>query len=125
MTAGRCSASTLRQREAWRGRSARRNYLKKQSLGRIVIADVPHEQLIRFVLAQGLTARPRGRELRFKEAAAALDVWLRELLTTGCSRVTIKKLLLGAAGDVLEDDTATEKETIRDASSIEKTHYRR
>lgn len=93
------------KREAARLRKARQRHNGKQSLGRIVVADVEHDQVIRFVLREGLLTRPRGRSLTFDEAAAAVEVWLRQLFT-GASRVTIRKLHCDPSGDALLETAA-------------------
>lgn len=102
-------ASPEHQRELARLRKAKQRHNEKQSLGRIVIDGIEHDQLIRFALNEGLLARLHNRALTFDEAVAAFEVWVREVLADA-SRVTMRKLHSDASGDVLPEAERPEGE---------------
>ena len=85
------------KRAAWRARNDRRIYCKKNSLGRIVLDELPHDPFIKMMLGSGFYVRPIGRASTFKGAAKAFDQMVRHMMATGPSRVTIEKLLLESA----------------------------
>lgn len=88
------------RRAAWRARNDRRNHREKNSLGRIVLADVPHDPFIRTMIELGLYARPRNAAPTFEGAAKAFERWIRSMIATdGDTRVTMERLFLRPSGE--------------------------
>jgi hypothetical protein len=114
MAAGR---STPEQRAAWRVRNDRRNHRRKNSLGRIVLADVPHDAFIRAMLDLGLYVRPRGRAPTFNGAVKAFEVWIRAAPETVDTRVTIKKLPAAPPGEKVNSKPEAANHEHADAKS--------
>lgn len=88
------------KRAAWRARNDLRNHRKKNSLGRIVLDDVPHDPFIRTMIELGLYTRPRASAPTFDGAVRAFEAWILSMIATdGDTRVTMEKLYSRPPGE--------------------------
>ena len=89
--------SPEQKRAAWRARNERRKNRKKNSLGRVILEDVPHDVFIGAMLELGIYVRPVGRSPSFKAALKAFEDRVRN--APPFTRVTVRPLRAPAADE--------------------------
>jgi hypothetical protein len=87
------------KRAAWRARNDRRIYREKNSLGRIVLDELPHDPFVKMMLDSGFYVRPHTAAPTFKGAAKAFDRMIRQMMAAGFTRVTMERLLIDSSGE--------------------------